>query len=139
MPAARKTPPQCSNVFAGWAPGSWAGTESGLFTFPVEAGMPVLGPRGARYIAIGSHFTNPQLAADEHDHSSYDLYLTSTLREHDSGVIMTGPVVGRVLELNVGARRVPIGFRPMRCARGGGGVGAGREGGRAARTPAARV
>ena len=104
---------KCSTVIAGWNPGGWSDTKSGVFSFPEEAGYPVIG-RGARFITVQTHYTNVQREIGSTDASSIDLYVTPDLRPHDSATMMLGPIVGYVRTMRtLGGRSMPVAFSPI--------------------------
>ena len=108
----KKHDTKCLTVIAGWNPGGWSDTKNGVFSFPAEAGYPVIG-RGARFIAIETHYTNIQRETGATDASNIDLYVTPDLRPHDSGTMMLGPITGQVHVARFLRRTIPLGFSPI--------------------------
>eukprot|EP00238_Polyblepharides_amylifera_P002991 CAMPEP_0196589636 /NCGR_PEP_ID=MMETSP1081-20130531/64134_1 /TAXON_ID=36882 /ORGANISM="Pyramimonas amylifera, Strain CCMP720" /LENGTH=470 /DNA_ID=CAMNT_0041912489 /DNA_START=114 /DNA_END=1523 /DNA_ORIENTATION=+ len=78
-----------SHMVYGWAPGS------GPFVFPEEAGLRIgwgTDSEGAKFksFRVQTHFDNPTLVPNLIDNSGIIAYYTSTLRQHDAGILQLG-------------------------------------------------
>lgn len=79
-------PPNCQEPLFGWAPGPLAAA------FPPDAGFR-LGVNGSwKSLMLQMHYTNPRLEQGVVDRSVLRIRTTPTLRKHDMGVLITGPV-----------------------------------------------
>nr|XP_039261995.1 DBH-like monooxygenase protein 1 homolog [Styela clava]XP_039261997.1 DBH-like monooxygenase protein 1 homolog [Styela clava] len=71
----------CSKMFAGWAVGM------SNFRFPIEAGYPIGGKDGPKYVLLETHYDNPDLEPDIIDSSGVRFYYTENLRKYDAGLL----------------------------------------------------
>ena len=100
----------CGAALAGWAPGGWSDAPNGVFSFPDEAGMPII-KRGTRYILIETHYTNINGDEGEFDATGFELYATENLRQYDAGSTLIGPIAGNA---RFGWGGAIIGWTPIR-------------------------
>lgn len=94
---------RCYTVFAGWNPGGWSDAKNGMFSFPKEAGLSIIGD-GARFISVEAHYTNYNEDRNAFDASSMDFYMTDKLRNYNSHVAMLGPISGEVKTIKLFGR-----------------------------------
>ncbi|XP_039261999.2 DBH-like monooxygenase protein 1 homolog isoform X2 [Styela clava] len=71
----------CSKMFVGWAVGM------SNVRFPIEAGYPIGGKDGPKYVLLETHYDNPDLKPDIFDSSGVRFYYTENLRKYDAGII----------------------------------------------------
>ncbi|KJH42397.1 copper type II ascorbate-dependent monooxygenase domain protein [Dictyocaulus viviparus] len=74
----------CSHVVAAWAMG-----EEPIF-YPPEAGLPIGGVDGKKYLKVEIHYNNPARLVDIRDDSGFDIVITPNLRKFDAGIMELG-------------------------------------------------
>ncbi|KAH3798083.1 hypothetical protein DPMN_151673 [Dreissena polymorpha] len=74
----------CRRVIGAWAMGATA------MELPEEAGFPVGGPGFSPYVMLEVHYNNPMAIKGKLDSSGIRFIVTSTLREHDAGIMELG-------------------------------------------------
>ncbi|XP_077973283.1 DBH-like monooxygenase protein 1 homolog isoform X2 [Styela clava] len=91
----------CSKVLAGWALGM------SNVRFPVEAGYPIGGKIGPKYILLETHYDNSDLEPDIIDSSGVRFYYTENLRKYDAGLlIISQPIQGILVPPNTERFRI---------------------------------
>ncbi|VDL69391.1 unnamed protein product [Nippostrongylus brasiliensis] len=97
-PAARS----CSHVIAAWAMGE------GPIYYPPEAGLPLGGRRGNKYLKVELHYNNPQLLYGYADRSGFEFVVTPKLRKYDAGIMEVGLIYSDANSIPPGQRNFPL-------------------------------
>ncbi|TRY86917.1 hypothetical protein DNTS_002195 [Danionella cerebrum] len=79
---------ECMETVAVW------GVGGGAFEFPEVAGLPIGGTISEFFYRLEVHYNNLNETTGRVDNSGLRFYYTSTLRQHDAAVLMTGLAVG---------------------------------------------
>ncbi|XP_033832287.1 dopamine beta-hydroxylase isoform X1 [Periophthalmus magnuspinnatus] len=76
----------CRHVLAAWAMGAEP------FYYPPDAGLPIGGPKGSRFLRLEVHYHNPLIISGRRDSSGIRLHYTPSLRKYDAGIMELGLV-----------------------------------------------
>ncbi|VDO70279.1 unnamed protein product [Heligmosomoides polygyrus] len=92
----------CSHVIAAWAMGE------GSIYYPPEAGLPLGGKRGRKYLKVEIHYNNPQLFSGVEDESGFEFVVTPRLRKFDAGIMEVGLIYSDANSIPPGQTAFPL-------------------------------
>lgn len=83
----------CRHVLAAWAMGAEP------FYYPPDAGLPIGGPEGSKFLRLEVHYHNPLIFSGRRDSSGIRLHLTPSLRRYDAGIMELGLVYTPIMAI----------------------------------------
>uniref|UniRef100_A0A0R3PY91 DOMON domain-containing protein n=1 Tax=Angiostrongylus costaricensis TaxID=334426 RepID=A0A0R3PY91_ANGCS len=92
----------CSGVLAAWAKGE------GAIYYPSEAGRPIGGRKGKKYVKVEIHYNNPRKYSGIIDDSGIEIVVTTNLRKHDAGVMEVGLIYSDANSIPPGQSAFPL-------------------------------
>lgn len=83
----------CRHVLAAWAMGAEP------FYYPPDAGLPIGGPEGSKFLRLEVHYHNPLIFTGRRDSSGIRLHFTPSLRRYDAGIMELGLVYTPIMAI----------------------------------------
>ncbi|CAL1569977.1 unnamed protein product [Knipowitschia caucasica] len=83
----------CRHVLAAWAMGAEP------FYYPPDAGMPIGGSEGSKFLRLEVHYHNPLIITGRLDSSGIRLHYTPSLRKYDAGIMELGLVYTPIMAI----------------------------------------
>lgn len=83
----------CRHVLAAWAMGAEP------FYYPPDAGLPIGGPEGSKFLRLEVHYHNPLILTGRRDSSGIRLHFTPSLRHYEAGIMELGLVYTPIMAI----------------------------------------
>ncbi|KAK6033761.1 copper type II ascorbate-dependent monooxygenase domain protein [Ostertagia ostertagi] len=92
----------CSHVIAAWAKGE------GPIYYPPEAGLPIGGRTGRKFLKVEIHYNNPSMESGILDGSGFVFHVTPRLRKYDAGIMEVGLIYSDANSIPPGQHAFPL-------------------------------
>ncbi|XP_072310015.1 dopamine beta-hydroxylase [Eucyclogobius newberryi] len=100
----------CRHVLAAWAMGAEP------FYYPPDAGLPIGGVEGSRFLRLEVHYHNPLILRGRRDSSGIRLHYTPSLRRYDAGIMELGLVYTPIMAVPPGQHAFDLsGYCTSKC------------------------